>query len=78
MLVKLPTIAKHNFKQRKVKGTYSNDMYLFSLYWIISQQVMSKKDKKKDKDKDKKKKKTKKECCFKYLKGKRCDNCPDR
>lgn len=38
---------------------------------------MSKKDKKKkDKDKDKKKKK-KKECCFKYLKGKRCDNCPN-
>jgi len=36
---------------------------------------MSKKDKKKDKDK--KKKKLKKECCLKYLKGKRCDNCPN-
>jgi hypothetical protein len=36
---------------------------------------MSKKDKKK-KDKDKGKKK-KKECCLKYLKGKRCDNCPN-
>jgi hypothetical protein len=36
---------------------------------------MSKKDKKK-KDKDKKKKK-KKECCEKYLRGKRCDNCPN-
>ena len=36
---------------------------------------MSKKDKKK-KDKEKKKKK-KKECCEKYLKGKRCDNCPN-
>jgi hypothetical protein len=36
---------------------------------------MSKKDKnKKDKDKDKKKKK---ECCEKYLKGKRCSNCPN-
>lgn len=39
---------------------------------------MSKKEKKKkDKDKDKKKKKKKKECCFMYLKGKRCDNCPN-
>jgi len=38
---------------------------------------MSKKDKKKKgKEKDKKKKK-KKECCEKYLKGKRCDNCPN-
>jgi hypothetical protein len=36
---------------------------------------MSKKDKKKDKDK--KKKKLKKECCLKYLKGKRCSNCPN-
>jgi hypothetical protein len=39
---------------------------------------MSKHDKKKkDKDKDKKKKKKKKECCEKYLRGKRCDNCPN-
>lgn len=36
---------------------------------------MSKKDKKKKKDKDKKKKK---ECCEKYLKGKRCKDCPMR
>jgi len=34
---------------------------------------MSKKDKKK---KDKKDKKKKKVCCEKYLKGKRCKNCP--
>jgi len=35
---------------------------------------MSKKEKdKKDKNKDKKKKKN---CCEKYLKGKRCKNCP--
>ncbi len=43
---------------------------------------MSKDDKKKDKekkgkDKDKKKKKLKKKCCEKYLKGKRCSNCPN-
>jgi len=36
---------------------------------------MSKKDKDKDKKKDKEKKK-KKKCCEKYLKGKRCSNCP--
>lgn len=34
---------------------------------------MSKKDKK---DKDKKKDKMKKVCCEKYLRGKRCKNCP--
>ena len=40
---------------------------------------MSKKDKeKKDSKKEKKdKKKKKKVCCEKYLKGKRCKNCPD-
>jgi hypothetical protein len=38
---------------------------------------MSKKDKDKKSGKKKKdKKKKKKECCEKYLKGKRCDNCP--
>jgi len=31
---------------------------------------------KKDKDKKVKEKKTKKKCCEKYLKGKRCKNCP--
>ena len=40
---------------------------------------MSKKDKEKDKDKKKKKDKDKKKkkCCEKYLKGKRCSNCPN-
>ena len=41
---------------------------------------MSKDDKKKEKkgkDKDKKNKKLKKKCCEKYLKGKRCGNCPN-
>jgi len=40
--------------------------------------MSKKKDKKADKGskKDKKKKK-KKVCCEKYLKGKRCDNCPN-
>lgn len=44
---------------------------------------MSKKDKKKGnkekegKEKKGKEKKKKKECCLKYLKGKRCDNCPN-
>lgn len=37
---------------------------------------MSKKDKKKKKDKHKSKDKKKKECCEKYLRGKRCKNCP--
>jgi len=37
---------------------------------------MSKKDKDKKSGKKKDKKK-KKECCFKFLKGKRCDNCPN-
>lgn len=37
---------------------------------------MSKKDKDKKKEKDKKKK-LKKKCCEKYLKGKRCSNCPN-
>jgi hypothetical protein len=31
---------------------------------------------KKEKDKKVKEKKTKKKCCEKYLKGKRCKNCP--
>jgi hypothetical protein len=38
---------------------------------------MSKKDKKKKKDKEKSKSKKKKECCEKYLRGKRCGNCPN-
>jgi len=36
------------------------------------------KDKKKDSKHEKDKKKKKKKCCEKYLKGKRCDNCPLR
>jgi hypothetical protein len=36
---------------------------------------MSKKDKKKGSKKDKKEKK-KAKCCEKYLRGKRCKNCP--
>jgi len=39
--------------------------------------AMSKKDKDKKSGKKKDKKKKKKECCFKFLKGKRCDNCPN-
>jgi hypothetical protein len=31
---------------------------------------------KKEKDKKDKEKKKKKKCCEKYLKGKRCKNCP--
>ncbi len=38
---------------------------------------MSKKGKDKKKDKQDKKSKLKKECCEKYLKGKRCKNCPN-
>jgi hypothetical protein len=34
------------------------------------------KDKDKKSGKDKKEKKKKKKCCEKYLKGKRCKNCP--
>ena len=37
---------------------------------------MSKKDKKKKGSKQDKKDKKKKDCCEKYLRGKRCRNCP--
>jgi lipopolysaccharide/colanic/teichoic acid biosynthesis glycosyltransferase len=48
-------------------------------FFVYKSRAMSKKkDKKSNKgDKKDKKKKKKKVCCEKYLKGKRCDNCPN-